>query len=186
MTIKKQQKRNSTVREVLEWVISLAVAVALALAVHTWVGQLITVSGPSMQNGLWTGERVVVGKVEYYFRKPRLGDIVVVMYPNSSVNYIKRIIGTGGDTLRISGGKVFINGKVLNEPYIPEPMQQDMEETTVAADTVFVMGDNRNNSSDSRERGLVPVSRIVGRVYSILWPVEKWRKLTAYDGTLGN
>ena len=86
-------------REVLEWVISLAVAVGLALAVHAWVGQLVVVEGSSMRPGLRSNERVLVGKVEYYFRQPRLGDIVLTRYPNSDEHFIKRVIGVAGDRI---------------------------------------------------------------------------------------
>lgn len=180
------QTNRSTGREILEWVISLAVAVALALAIHTWVGQLVTVNGPSMQPGLWTDERVLVGKVEYYFRQPRLGDIVLARFPDSNEHYIKRVIGVAGDRIAVTGGKLFLNGKQVTEPYINEPMQFDTEELTVPPGCVFVMGDNRNNSEDSRVVGPLPLSNIEGRAYAVLWPLGKWHKITAYTGQVAS
>lgn len=181
------QTNRSTGREVLEWVISLAVAVALALAVHTWVGQLVTVNGPSMEPGLWTNERVLVGKVEYYFRQPRLGDIVLARFPDSSEHYIKRVIGVAGDRIAVTGGKLFLNGKQMTEPYIKDQViNMDTEELTVPPGYVFVMGDNRNNSEDSRIVGALPLSYIEGRAYAVLWPLSKLHKITAYTGQVAS
>lgn len=187
MPVKKTQTSRSAGREVLEWVISLAVAVALALAVHAWVGQLVTVSGPSMQPGLYDYERVLVGKVEYYFRQPRLGDIVLTRFPNDTErHYIKRVIGVAGDHIAVTGGMLFVNGKQVTEPYIAGPMNADTEELIVPEGTVFVMGDNRNDSEDSRAVGPLPLSYIEGRAYAVLWPLDKIKKISDYTGQIAN
>ena len=187
MPVKNKQTSRSAGREVLEWVVSLVVAVALALAVHTWVGQLVTVSGPSMQPGLHDDERVLVGKVEYYFRQPRLGDIVLTRFPDDTENhYIKRVIGVAGDHIAITGGVLFINGKQVTEPYILEPMRADTEELVVPEGHVFVLGDNRNNSEDSRIVGSLPLSYIEGRAYSVLWPLNKIKKISDYAWQIAN
>ena len=182
----KETRKNSAGREVLEWVISLAVAVGLALAVHAWVGQLVTVEGPSMNPGLWSNERVLVGRVEYYFRQPRLGDIVLTRFPNSSEHYIKRVIGVAGDHIAVTDGVLYLNGQPVQEPYLLDAlMDMDFEELTVPEDSVFVMGDNRNNSEDSRIVGPLPLSNIEGRAYTVVWPLSKWKQITAYDGRVG-
>jgi signal peptidase I len=184
LATKKHAKKISLKREIIEWTVTLALAVGLALAVHTWVGELITVVGPSMEPNLWTNEKVLVGKVEYYFSKPKRGDIVIVKFSDRTEDIIKRVIGTEGESVSVSGGKVYINGKELNEPYIPEPINQDFAEIVVPPGTIFVMGDNRNDSHDSRDVGPIPLTDVLGRAYSIVWPTDKWAKLTGYTGTL--
>jgi signal peptidase I len=180
----KTTKPNSAARELIEWVVTIGVAVVLALAVHTWVGQLAMVDGPSMQPNLWTGEWVVIGKVEYDFKTPKRGDIVLVRVGDAYL--IKRVIGLPGDRIAVNDGSVYINGQKLDEPYIPERIRDDMDEFNVPQGYLFLMGDNRNNSTDSRspEVGPVALDHIVGRAYSIVWPIGKWSKLTGYAGEL--
>lgn len=174
------------VRELFEWAIAIGVAVVLAVSVHTWVGQLITVDGPSMQPNLWTGEKVLVGKVEYYFSKPKRGDIVLARFPGSDKNFIKRVVALGGERVLVNDGSVYINGKRLDEPYIPESIDYSMDELTVPADSVFLMGDNRNDSTDSHNVfvGPIPLSLVEGRAYALVWPLGKVAKLTEYTGKL--
>jgi signal peptidase I len=179
---------RSAGREILEWIITLAVAVGLALCVHAWVGELVTVSGESMEPTLWDGEKVLVGKVEYDIAKPKRGDIVIVKYPENDDNKIKRVIATAGEKISVSGGCVYIDGKKLDEPYILEAINYDMAELTVPEGTVFVMGDNRNDSRDSHfpEVGPIPLSQVRGRAYAVVLPMGKWRKLTGYSGAFIN
>ena len=166
--------------------ISLAVAVGLALAVHAWVGQLVTVNGLSMNPGLWSNERVLVGKIEYYFRQPRLGDIVLTRFPDREEHYIKRVIGVAGDRIAVTGGTLYLNGQPVQEPYLLDArMNEDFAELTVPEGTVFVMGDNRNNSGDSRVVGALPLSYIEGRAYTVVWPIGKWKQITVYSGHVG-
>lgn len=176
----------SGLRELIEWAVAIGAAAVLALAVHTWVGQIVTVDGPSMQPNLYTGERVVVGKLEYYFSQPKRGDIVLARFPGSSGNYIKRVVALGGERILVNDGSVYINGKKLDEPYIAEPIQYSMDELTVPAGSVFLMGDNRNDSTDSHVSyvGPIPLSDVEGRAYLLVWPLGKWAKLTEYSGKL--
>lgn len=184
----KARQKNSVTREIIEWVITLGLAVGLALCVHTWVGELITVEGPSMQPNLWADEKVLVGKLEYYFTEPKRGDIVIVKYPDRKENIIKRVIATAGERIRINGGSVYIDGKRLQEPYIPEEIFGEYEEQAVPDGMIFVMGDNRNDSHDSRSPsvGPVPLTEVKGRAYWIVWPFDKWAKLSGYTGTMEN
>jgi signal peptidase I len=175
-------KKASVGREIVEWVITLGLAVGLALSVHAWVGELITVEGPSMQPNLWAGEKVLIGKVEYYFAKPKRGDIVIVKFPDRTENIIKRVIATEGEKISVSGGYVYINGRKLDEPYILEPANRDSPEQTVPPGKIFVMGDNRNNSHDSRDVGPILITDVLGRAYDIVWPLDKWAKLSGYTG----
>lgn len=177
---------RSAGREILEWVITLALAIGLALSIHAWVGELITVKGQSMEPTLLDGEKVLVGKVEYYFKSPKRGDVVIVKYPDRTDDIIKRVIATAGDKISISGGAVYIDGKKLEEPYLLEPMQGDFPEQTVPEGTIFVMGDNRNNSMDSRidTVGPIPLKEVLGRAYDVVWPVDKLKNLSHYQGKL--
>lgn len=176
--------RKSAMREILEWAVTLALAAALALAVHTWVGGIITISGQSMEPGIQDNQKIVTGKLEYYFSRPKRGDIVIIRYPDRADNIIKRVIATAGEEVRISGGSVYIDDIKLSEPYLLEPIRADFEEQTVPEDTIFVMGDNRNHSNDSRIVGPVPLSQVLGRAYCIIWPLGDMKKLTVYTGKL--
>lgn len=186
MKDREAQKGVALLREIVEWAAAIGLAVVLAICVHTWVGQLVTVDGPSMQPGLHTGEKVLVGKVEYYISRPKRGDIVLARFPGSEMNYIKRVIGLGGERLAINDGAVYIDGKKLEEPYIPERVKGDMAEITVPDGCVFLMGDNRNDSTDSRSQsvGSIPLGQVEGRAYALVWPVGKYTKLTDYNGKL--
>ena len=181
---KKPVKKHSVGREIIEWAVTLALAVGLALCVHAWVGELITVEGPSMEPNLQAGEKVLVGKVEYYFAKPKRGDIVIIKFPDRTEDIIKRVIATEGEKISVSGGSVFIDGRKLGEPYVTEPIDGDFAEQTVPPGTIFVMGDNRNDSHDSRAVGPIPLDKVLGRAYLIVWPIDNWAKLTVYLGNL--
>ncbi len=178
--------KNSAMREVFEWVVTLALAVGLALCVHAFVGELITVEGPSMQPNLVDNEKVLMGRLEYYFKQPKRGDIVIVKYPDRDENIIKRVIATAGERIRVSGGSVYINGARLEEPYIKDTILGDYDEMLVPEGMIFVMGDNRNDSHDSRSSsvGPIPLDQVKGRAYLIVWPFEKWEKISGYTGSL--
>jgi signal peptidase I len=184
----KPKKVRSVKREIFEWIITLALAVGLAFSIHTWIGENVIVSGNSMNPTLWDSEKVLVGKVEYYFSKPKRGDIVIVRYPGNPENIIKRVIATAGEKIRVSDGCVYVNGKKLDEQYILEAIQYDMDEQTVPEGTIFVMGDNRNDSTDSHfsSVGPIPLARVLGRAYVVVWPSDKWAKVTGYSGAFVN
>ncbi len=187
MTAEEPQKKKSPLREVMEWAATLAAAVLLALAVHTWVGQIIVVEGPSMEPALYSNDAVIAGKLEYRFTKPKRGDIVIVRFPGSDKDYIKRVVAVGGERIAVAGGSVTIGGKRLDEPFLyDQNINFEMPETTVPEGTVFVMGDNRNNSTDSHMAGVGPISleEVVGRVYLQVWPLDRMTKLTEYTGKL--
>jgi len=174
-------RKKSLAREILEWGLTLGAAVALAMLIHAFIGQPYTVFGPSMQPTLVTGERVVLSKITYRFTEPANGDIVVVRYPVSVRNpsgrnsYIKRIVGMPGDMLEVRGGVLLRNGEQVDEPYLGETMKNDMPALTVPEGCVFVMGDNRNDSNDSRapDVGAIPMENVVGKVHWIYWPLDR-------------
>ncbi len=161
---------------VLGWVLSIAIAVAVALCIRAFVFEIILVDGVSMQPTLFTNERVAVEKVSRYFSMPTRGDIVIVNYPNLEGNYVKRVIGLPGDTIEVKDSTVYRNGEALSEPYInsAEPFA-DMSGITVPEDFFFVMGDNRAHSLDSRAPYIGPISKdaLVGHAMFVIWPLDQ-------------
>lgn len=130
-----------------------------------------TVHGESMSPSLKGEERIIVNKLKYRIDPPDYGEIVV--FQSEGKNLIKRVIGLPGDVIHIENGYVFRNGKRLEEPYINEKVQGFLQQTEVIKDHVFVLGDNRNNSLDSRQIGLIPMDQVVGRADFILFPFEE-------------
>jgi len=158
--------------EWMEWLESIVTALLLAFLLRLFVFDVVLVEGSSMHPTLESGDRLIVTKLSYKFKQPQRGDIVVFKNPdNPRVNYIKRVIGVEGDTVEI--GNVYVNGKALIEPYIAEPTMGDYPRTVVPEGTIFVMGDNRNFSRDSRNShvGFIPMQNIIGKAKIRIWPV---------------
>ncbi len=129
------------------------------------------VRGSSMTPGIRDGDRILVDHLTLLFRDVHRGDIVVLQYPlDPTLDYIKRVIGLPGDEVCIDGGRVWVNGKRLEEPYIAEPDPRTHLVQRVAPDSFFVLGDNRPHSSDSREFGQVPRENLIGLVNLRVWP----------------
>jgi signal peptidase I len=166
---------SSLGEEVKDWLISIVVAVVLAFLIRQFVVELYIVDGPSMRPTLQSQQRLVVNKFIYRFREPEKGEILVFQYPRDpSRDFIKRVIAVPGDTVEIKEGSVLVNDQVLSEDYILEKTRGDYPKSTVPQGTVFVMGDNRNNSEDSRnpEIGIVTSEMLEGRVWFVLSPAE--------------
>jgi signal peptidase I len=159
-------------RDVLETII---LALILFLAINT-VSERIRVESISMQPTLYPGDYVIVNKLAYRLNNtPKRGDVIVFKYPPNpeQIPYIKRIIGLPGDQIHIADGKITINGELMLEPYLKVTTNRGGD-WTVPADQLFVMGDNRNNSSDSRAWGFVPFANIVGRAEVVYLPPQHW------------
>lgn len=172
---------NSTLgQEIKDWVVSILIAVILAFFIRYFVVELYMVEGPSMRPTLVNSERLIVNKFIYRFKEPQRNDIIIFRYPRDpSRDFIKRVIAVSGDTIEIKDGRVFLNGQLLNEPYILEKTRSSYSLATVPPGTVFVMGDNRNNSEDSRFRdvGFVPFELIKGKAIMIFWPIDNIKTL---------
>jgi signal peptidase I len=189
--------RKSTVREYFE---AIATAVILALFIRTFVVQAFKIPTGSMENNLLIGDHLIVNKFVFGpdhgidrallpMREIRRGDVVVFKYPEDpDRDFIKRVIGLPGETLEVKNKRVYINGKMLDEPYVHyleppgtpseyhEVTSFDLRETygpvIVPADKYFVMGDNRDNSQDSRYWGFLPREYVKGRALMIYWSYE--------------
>lgn len=171
---------DSVWKEIKDWIVSIAVALVLAFLIRTFIVELYIVEGPSMRPTLESQERLVVNKFIYRFRPPEKGEILVFRYPrDKSRDFIKRVIATEGDSIEIKEGRVYVNDKLLSEDYILEKTRSEYAKATVPKGTVFVMGDNRNNSEDSRfvDVGFVPYDLIKGKAIVVFWPLDKLKSL---------
>jgi signal peptidase I len=167
----------SFIRWLAELVAMVALAFILAAAIRTFVVQPYVIPSGSMIPTIELQDRVIANKFIYRFTEPERGDIVVLEDPTGSVDtLIKRVIALGGETVDLVGGEVVVDGVVLDEPYthgLPsEPMIQEMP-YTVPEGHVWLMGDNRTNSADSRVFGSVPLTEIKGRAIIRFWPPER-------------
>jgi len=146
-------------------------AVVIALLIHAFLAQATRVYGQSMEPNLHTDERLVVEKLSYRFHGPRRGDIVVLHDPSGGPELlIKRVVGLPGERISMSDGRVYIDGVALVEPYLSQDTLGSGKSWLVPPLTVFVMGDNRNASRDSRVFGPVSLDQIVGRALFRYWP----------------
>ena len=177
----KNPRKTRRTRDIISMVITLVAAFLIAMFLRSFVFVFATVDGPSMLPTLETGEKIFVTRYTYYFQEIERGDIVVCDFPSESYpdHYVKRVIGLGGEKVSIKNGVVYINGEALSEDYILSPPIDDMEETVVPEGCVFVMGDNRNNSTDSRKSYIGPINKklIIGKARCILFPFSKFGTL---------
>ena len=141
----------------------------------------VRVDGFSMNPTLQDGEYVLVSKVSYTFGDAQHGDIIVFEHPNQpQEDLIKRVIGLPGDTVEVTGLEVYVNGQALEEPYIAAaPIYSGRWE--VPEGFLFVLGDNRNESSDSHAWGLLPIENVVGKAILIYWPPPYWKVVSHYE-----
>lgn len=146
-------------------------AIAIVLAINLFLAQPRTVHGESMEPNLHEEERVIIDLVTYRFRDPQRGEIIVLKLPNSHTDpLIKRVVGLPGDTIEITNGKVYINDELLSEPYLNQDTPGQVARQIVPEEHVFVLGDNRGSSNDSRYFGMVPYENILGRAWLRYWP----------------
>lgn len=156
-------------REVVE---TLLLTVIIFLAVNAATGRF-RIEGTSMLPTLHDGQYVIVTKISYLFSKPQRGDIIVFIPPTDRHrDFIKRVIGLPGDHIEIKNGLVFVNGIQLNEPYINGPGLYS-DERTLGPNEYYVLGDNRQNSSDSHTWGVLPAQNIIGKAWISYWPLDR-------------
>lgn len=172
---------KNIMKEILSTSIYLLVVLCAAYLIITYVGQRTQVSGSSMETTLSDGDNLLVDKITYRFSEPKRFDIIVFPFQyDTDTYYIKRIIGMPSETVQIDyDGNIYINGSLLEESYGREVIQNPgraAEPITLGKDEYFVMGDNRNNSSDSRDPSVGNIHRkdIIGRAWVRIWPFSKF------------
>lgn len=188
------------IKECIQWTASILMAIVISLSIKSYAFAATEVKQCSMQSTLFDGQRLIESKMEYYFKEPQRGDIVIINEEpqigtfnsfvestkdlvgifrkneeNEKKRLIKRIIGVPGDTIDIREGKVYINRQLLDEPYAkgatsPKDMKLPI---TIPEKEYFVLGDNRENSMDSRDIGLISIHKVEGRAVFRLWPLDK-------------
>ncbi|MFC5448317.1 signal peptidase I [Paenibacillus aestuarii] len=172
--------------ETWEWIKALVIAGVLVIIIRWFLFSPFIVDGDSMRPNFFTGERLIVNKIIYDIRQPKRGEVIVFHAPEGK-DYIKRVIALPGETVKVDGDKVYINGKEIDQQFIQAAIDQAIKdghpyntlanfpETKVPDNEIFAMGDNRPNSKDSRDKrvGFVPYDKIVGRAEVIFWPLNK-------------
>ncbi len=178
---KEQGAHFSSIRAaVMNWTRDLLIALGLAAVIIVFLYQPVKVEGTSMSPLLTDQERIFINKFVYRFEPIQRGDVVVFWYPmDRSKSFIKRVIALSGDTVEIQQGRVLVNGKQLDEPYVPAPFadRSSLGPTRVPDGSFFVLGDHRNSSNDSRVFGAVPGQFIYGKAVFVYWPVERFGAL---------
>lgn len=180
------QRGPSPLRNALEWVAVIVGAVLIALLVRNFVVQSFQIPSGSMHPTLIEGDRVLVNRLSYRLHDINRGDVIVFARPEASPagpgepeDLIKRVVALPGETIEARDGQVYVDDAPLEEPYLePGTITTDLEEpVTVPEGEVFVMGDNRSNSSDSRFIGTIPVDSVVGRAFAVIWPLSRFSGL---------
>lgn len=167
-------------RWTLELLAIIAAAFVVALLLQQFVVKPFAIPSPSMEPTLLGGDRVLVNRLVYHFHPPERGDIIVFHPPgrDSSDPFIKRVVAIAGDTVAVRDGALWLNGVRQDEPYVKEyPLLDEYPEVTIKPGFVWAMGDNRNNSGDSRVFGPVSVDLIMGKAFAIYWPPKRIRGL---------
>ena len=175
-----EEKERGIIRELLGWLLYIFIIIGLTYVIITFVGQRTRVSGSSMETTLSDGDNLIVDKLTYRFREPKRYDIIVFPYQyEENTYYIKRIIGLPGETVQVIDGYVYIDGNLLDSDiYGAEVMNSPgiaAEPITLGDDEYFVLGDNRNHSSDSRDPsvGVLKRKNLIGRAWVRIYPFDE-------------
>jgi len=186
---------KSAKKEAWEWIKALAIAAVLVFIIRWFIFTPYIVDGESMHPNFQNGERLIVNKIIYDIRKPEHGEVIVFHVPEEERDLIKRVIALPGETVKVEGDHVYVNDKLIEESYIKGVEEEAaanggtyngtggdfsfpndiVQETKVPEGKVFVLGDNRPNSKDSRYLGFIPMDQIVGRADFVFWPIQDLR-----------
>jgi signal peptidase I len=179
-----EQPAHSLRREIRVWTRDLLIAIGLALVIIVFLYQPVKVEGTSMAPLLSDQERIFINKFVYRFEPIQRGDVVVFWYPlDRTKSFIKRVVGLPGESVEIRQGIVYVNGKIVPEPYVPAQYEDlsDFGPVRVPKDSFFVMGDHRISSNDSRVFGPVSSRYIYGRAVFAYWPVDHFGSLDSAE-----
>ncbi|HEX2981106.1 MAG TPA: signal peptidase I [Anaerolineaceae bacterium] len=173
----KKSVRSGCLSFAIDTLETIVLAVVLFLGINA-ISARVRVENISMLPTLQPGEFLLVNKLAYRIGSPQVGDVIIFHYPkNPEEDYIKRLIGLPGDTVKVTGGTVYVNDMPLTEPYISAPPAYEGS-WTVPEGNFFVLGDNRNQSSDSHSWGFVPQENVIGKAIFIYWPLENVKTLS--------
>ena len=172
----KNKKKKSSLREMVEVIVT---ALVLAFLIKTFVVGNFWIPSESMVPTIEVNDKVIVTNFSYWFEGPKRGDVIVFRYPlDNKKDYIKRCIGLPGETVEFRDSKLYVNGQLVEEPYLPEGLVfEDYGPIEVPEGQYFMCGDNRNHSSDSRVWGFVEKRLIIGKAQVIYWPFDRWSTL---------
>ena len=172
----KNKKKKSSLREMVEVIVT---ALVLAFLIKTFVVGNFWIPSESMVPTIEVNDKVIVTNFSYWFEGPKRGDVIVFRYPlDTKKDYIKRCIGLPGETVEFRDSKLYVNGQLVEEPYLPEGLVfEDYGPIEVPEGQYFMCGDNRNHSSDSRVWGFVEKRLIIGKSQVIYWPFDRWSTL---------
>ncbi|NDJ84751.1 MAG: signal peptidase I [Chloroflexi bacterium] len=174
----KIRRRNGFLREIVE---TLLLVVALYTLVNLSTARFV-VEGSSMEPNFYTDEFVIVSRLAYILDEPERGDVIVFHYDvENKRDYIKRIVGLPGEVIELRDGRVYVNGLLLEEPYVDEYCRCPDEAWFLQEDEYFVLGDNRNSSQDSHNFGPITREQIIGRAWVRYWPPEDWQIIPHHD-----
>jgi signal peptidase I len=173
-------------KELKEWAQSIVIALILTLVIRTYVVQAFKIPSGSMRPTLMEGDKLFVNKFIYHFKPMERGDILVFKYPGEpKKDFIKRLVAFEGETVEIRGGKILVDGKVLDDPesfgrftyYNHDPFGGPNEKIRVPENSFYVLGDNSANSTDSRFWGFVPEKNVIGKAFVRWWPLNRMGKI---------
>lgn len=172
----KNKKKKSSLREMVEVIVT---ALVLAFLIKTFVVGNFWIPSESMVPTIEVNDKVIVTNFSYWFEGPERGDVIVFRYPlDTKKDYIKRCIGLPGETIEFRDSKLYVDGQMVEEPYLPEGLVfEDYGPIEVPEGQYFMCGDNRNHSSDSRVWGFVEKRFIIGKAQVIYWPFDRWSTL---------
>ena len=172
--------KNKIAKEILEWALTIIIPVVAALLIHQYLFTFARVDGTSMLDTLHENNIMGVSRLHYRLNEPQRGEIITCNYPEDGNKlFVKRIIGLPGETIEIREGTVYIDGEPIAETYLSRVDDQSMDSITLAEDEIFVMGDNRPVSRDSRAVGPLTLDEIYGRVLFVAFPFNEIRSTMA-------
>lgn len=173
---KKEEKKKTVGQEILSWILTFAVAIALALVIRTFIFEPVRVDGHSMDYTLADNEYMIVTKYDYLLGEPERFDVVICHYPERGrTNFVKRLVGLPGDTVSMLNGTLYVNGEAIDEPYITNKANYNRQAYTLKDDEYFVLGDNRSSSNDSHIIGPISREQIKGHVRCVAFPFKNAR-----------